>query len=214
MHPLQPGGEGRTKCVLIFWVSKMKRESCERSVVTWSVWHAVWLLTYFPHVGQSGEMLLQKKKKKSLFLHVFSAPCSWQNPTFVLVIHIELNCTINLWSEPEMHGCREVLQLTHYAHWWEPEMLIFKYVSARRCLAFISPRCTGVWTAAASAGQSRQALASRTASGMRKTSGAALGKRHGWTRGVWKETFFFLCVISSQTVIVLQTEWNAIWRDL
>lgn len=34
-------------------------------MVTWSVWHAVcWLLTYFLHVGQNGEMRLQKEKEK------------------------------------------------------------------------------------------------------------------------------------------------------
>lgn len=47
------------RACLYFEFSKMKRASCERGVLTWSVWHAVWLLTYFPHVGQSGEMLHQ-----------------------------------------------------------------------------------------------------------------------------------------------------------
>lgn len=73
---------------------------------------------------------------------------------------------------------------------WDVNAWIF-FFFARRCLAFISQRCTGVWTAAASAERSLPALVSRTASGMRKTSGAVSGKSPCWTRGgVWRETFF------------------------
>lgn len=73
------------------------------------------------------------------------------------------------------------------AHWLAPELFTCELCFARRCLAFTSRKCTGVWTAAASAAQSRQALVSQTASGMRKTSGAVSGKRYSWTRGVWWE---------------------------
>lgn len=65
----------------------------------------------------------------------------------------------------------------------------------RRCLASISQKCTGVWTAAASAAQSRQALVSRTVSAMRKTSGAALGKTHSPTREFGGRQTFFPVVI-------------------
>lgn len=59
--------------------------------------------------------------------------------------------------------------------------------------------------AAASAGPSPPAPVSRTASVMRRTSGAVLGKSHMWTRGA-RDGIFFLSVHSSHTVIVLQTE--------
>lgn len=62
--------------------------------------------------------------------------------------------------------------------------------------------------AAASVGPSPPAPVSQTASAMRRTSGAALGKGHMWTH-----IFVHLCSFL-QAVNVLQTERNKIWRNL
>ena len=57
-----------------------------------------------------------------------------------------------------------------------------------RCLAFTSQKCTGVWMDAASVGQSPRALVSQTASGMRRTSGAVLGRKRN-TRSLEPDLF-------------------------
>lgn len=76
----------------------MKRASCERSMVTWSVWHAVWLLTYFPHVGHRRDA-----PTKSLSLNVLVV---YDGHKLRFLMHFcEMLREINqLWSEPQMHG--------------------------------------------------------------------------------------------------------------
>lgn len=143
----------------------------------WSVWLAVWLLTYFPHLGQ---ML--------------------QHSRFHLLTHTKSVRKPNVWTgNMDLQVMYSLHTLSRAGDIWTINHCCF----TRRCLAFISRKCTGVWTAAASAAPSRPALGSRTASGMRKTSGAVSGKTLGntWAQCEGKVSYqhihaWYVCLFS------------------
>lgn len=112
--------------------------------------------------------------------------------------------------------CVIKMRFARALHWWDIRRLILTFISIlilnfpHRCLAFTSQKCIGALMAAASVGPSPPAPVSQTASAMRRTSGAALGRSH-----MWSHRFFFF-FFSVHLHHFLQAECFAGWakRDL